>query len=147
MTGEVWSGVPLGLRRLSGPLSSCPLSAPLNPVARAGRSRGTLSFPVFQDRIWREGVPLPSKGKERENLSTVRPYGMYEGIIKSQDGGGDGSPPVEPLSHPRHPGGGTEARRSGGPDGVPCVLERGLWRIRVQKGTAWVCGTQGCWVR
>ena len=136
VTREVWSGVPLGLRGLCGTLSSCPLSAPLNPVARAGRSRGTLSFPVFQDRIWREGVPFPSKGKERENLSAVRPYGMYEGIIKSQDGEGDRSPPAEPLSHPRHPGGGTEARRSGGPDGVPCVLERGPQRIWVQMGTA-----------
>lgn len=141
----MWSGVPLGLRRLSGTLSSCPLSAPLNPVARAGRSRGTLSFPVFQDRIWREGVPFPSKGKERENLSTVRPYRMYEGIIKSQDGGGDSSPPAEPLSHPRRPGWGTEARRSKGPDGVPRVLERGPQRIQVQMGTTWACGTQVCW--
>lgn len=68
---------------------------------------------------------------------------MYEGIIKSQDGGGDGSPPAEPLSHPRRPGGGTEARRSGGPDGVPRVLERGPRRIRVQMGTAWVCRDPG----
>lgn len=70
---------------------------------------------MFQDRIWREGVPFPTKvqGKRKPVHPTV--LRNKRNVTRSWDGGIDSLLRAEPLSHSHLPGGYTEAQRSEGP--------------------------------
>lgn len=77
-------------------MAPCPPAlSPSEPCGQSRKKQRNSELSCVSGQDLEGGSSFSSKGKERENLSTVSLTEMHEGIIKSQDGGGDSSPPEE----------------------------------------------------